>query len=231
MGIQKQPCPNTKTRIMDTAEQLFTLKGFQCTSIKRLACAARVNQAAVNYHFGSKAALIEKIIDRRLRPINRQRIERLEAVQQAAARQGCRPRTEDVLHAFIEPTFALTEIIQTEKYFLSIAGRVFSEPDDAIRSILILHFKPSFLLLFKLMKAALSGLPEAVLLWRLHFVIGALAHCMYMCGTRLAVPDFFPLPDNADTMVKLLISFATNTMNAPYYRENENMLGFDSLEY
>ncbi|MBL0712835.1 MAG: TetR family transcriptional regulator [Desulfosarcina sp.] len=228
MGIQKQPRSDTKTRILDAAERLFALRGFQRTSIKRLACEAEVNLAAVNYHFGSKAALAERVIERRLRPINRQRMERLEAVQQDAARQGCRPLAEDVLRAFIEPAFAPTEIMQSERYFLAIAGQVFSGPNDTIRSLFIRHFTPPFLLLFQLMKAALSGLPEGVLWWRLHFVIGALVHCMHMFGTRLPAPNFFPLPDNADTVVKLLIPFVTNGMKAPYHRENKKMLGLGS---
>jgi len=97
-----------KLRILDTAERLFSLNGFHSTSIKQLASEAKVNQAAVNYYFGSKAALIEKVIDRRLRPINQKRMERLEAIRQAAVREGCRPIAEDVLRAFIEPAFTTT---------------------------------------------------------------------------------------------------------------------------
>ncbi|MBW1870503.1 MAG: TetR family transcriptional regulator [Deltaproteobacteria bacterium] len=228
MNIRNQPRSDTKTRILDTAERLFALRGFQRTSIKRLACEAKANLAAVNYYFGSKAALIEKVIERRLRPINQQRMQRLEALQQDGVRQGCRPFCEDVLRAFIEPSFTLTEIVRRERYFLAIAGRAFSEPDDAIRSIFMRHFKPPFLLLFQLMKTALPGLPEAVLWWRLHFAIGAMVHCMHMCGTRLSAPDFSQLPEDANTVVKLLIPFVTNGMKAPYHRENEKMLGLGS---
>ena len=91
MDSQKKPQPDTKSRIMDAAERLFAIKGFQGTSIKRLACEAGVNQAAVNYHFGSKTALIEKVIDRRLTPINQQRMQRLEVVRRTAVMEHTRP--------------------------------------------------------------------------------------------------------------------------------------------
>lgn len=99
-----------------------------------------MNQAAVNYHFGSKAALIEKVIERRLLPINRKRMERLEAVRQAAIRQDCRPLAKDVLRAFIEPAFTANTPLPEKRCFLALAGRAFYEPDATIRTILINQF-------------------------------------------------------------------------------------------
>ncbi len=103
---------DTKLCILDTAERLFAHNGFYRTSIKQLASEAKVNLAAVNYHFGSKMVLIEKVLERRLRPINQQRMERLEAVRQVAARKGYRPLVEDLLHAFIDPAFTTNTPMQ-----------------------------------------------------------------------------------------------------------------------
>ena len=46
---------DTKTRILDGAEQLFAREGFHNTSLRTLTSLASVNLASVNYHFGSKA--------------------------------------------------------------------------------------------------------------------------------------------------------------------------------
>jgi len=219
MNIQKQPQSDTKTRILDAAERLFALKGFQRTSIKRLACEAGVNQAAINYHFGSKAALIEKVIERRLRPINKQRMERLEAVRKAAARQGCRPLAKDVLRAFIEPAFTINTPMQGKRCFLELAGRGFSEPDATIRTIFVQQFKPPFMLLFRAMKEALPDLPEDVLFRRLHFAIGAMTHCMRLCSISLPLPDLFPPVDDLKTTTNLLLDFVTSGICTPYPRK------------
>lgn len=45
---------DTVTRILDTAEVLFAERGFAETSLRNITSKARVNLAAVNYHFGSK---------------------------------------------------------------------------------------------------------------------------------------------------------------------------------
>ena len=49
----------TVERILDAAEQLFAEKGFAETSLRLITSKAGVNLAAVNYHFGSKKALIQ----------------------------------------------------------------------------------------------------------------------------------------------------------------------------
>ena len=59
---------DTVTRILDTAEVLFAERGFAETSLRNITSKAKVNLAAVNYHFGSKKALIQAIFARYLDP-------------------------------------------------------------------------------------------------------------------------------------------------------------------
>jgi AcrR family transcriptional regulator len=211
---------DTKTRILDAAEKLFAQNGFKNTSISLLARKARVNQAAVNYHFGSKGALVEQVISRRISPIDRQRMANLQAIEETATRQGCPPATEDLLQAYIEPAFILTEGVPGEKWFLVIAGRAFSEPDETIRNVFIHHFEPAFLLLVALMKEALPGLSDAVLRWRLHFVLGALSHAMRLCGSHRLPVASAPPPDTTETVVHHLVAFLATGMDAPCDLDN-----------
>jgi AcrR family transcriptional regulator len=183
---------DTKTRILDAAEILFAENGYKRTSIKALASRARVNLAAVNYHFGSKHALVEKVIERRLSLVNDLRMEMFQQIEKKAARSGTPPSVPALLHAFIEPVFTVTDSLQKGVSFLMIEGRAFAEPDHAIRDIFIRHFKPAFMRLSGLMQAALPQLPPTVLRWRLHFAIGAFAHVLRVCGSRPA--RSVPLP-------------------------------------
>ena len=41
----------TRERILKTAVRLIAERGYEATSIRTLAAKARVNQAAINYHF------------------------------------------------------------------------------------------------------------------------------------------------------------------------------------
>ena len=60
-----KPLKETQTRILDAAEELFMQHGFESASMRMLTAKAGVNLAAVNYHFGSKDALVEAVFRRR----------------------------------------------------------------------------------------------------------------------------------------------------------------------
>ena len=76
--------PETKQRILNAAEHLFATDGYHATSLRVITTAATVNLAAVNYHFGSKEALLEAVIVRRLSPLNEVRLGKLEALLKKA---------------------------------------------------------------------------------------------------------------------------------------------------
>ena len=52
-----------RQQIIETALQLFAEKGFEGTSIRDIAEKATVNVAMVNYYFGTKEKLFEKIVE------------------------------------------------------------------------------------------------------------------------------------------------------------------------
>ena len=76
-----KPPHETRTRILDAAEELFMQHGFEGTSMRALTTRAGVNLAAVNYHFGSKDALIEAVFRRRLDPVNLARMAEVEKLE------------------------------------------------------------------------------------------------------------------------------------------------------
>ena len=60
---------STIDRILDAAEVEFAAHGFVETSLRTITTKAKVNLAAVNYHFGSKKGLIQAVTDRFLGPL------------------------------------------------------------------------------------------------------------------------------------------------------------------
>ena len=71
----------TKNRILDAAERLFADFGYKATSLRDITSEAGVNLASVNYHFGSKEALLAALLERNFAPVNRRRIELLDALE------------------------------------------------------------------------------------------------------------------------------------------------------
>jgi len=72
------PRIDTKTRILDASEQLFAGRGVSGTSIRAITAKAKVNLAAIHYHFGSKESVLESVLSRRLIPLNAERLTLLE---------------------------------------------------------------------------------------------------------------------------------------------------------
>jgi AcrR family transcriptional regulator len=54
-----------RAHIIDTALHLFSERGFEGTSIRHIAEKASVNVAMVNYYFGSKEKLFDKIVEQK----------------------------------------------------------------------------------------------------------------------------------------------------------------------
>lgn len=75
---------STREIILETAEQLFAQQGHDGTSMRQITSAAGVNLAAVNYHFGSKEALVQAVLKRRLEEVNRERLRLLDELEAAA---------------------------------------------------------------------------------------------------------------------------------------------------
>lgn len=132
-----QPPPTsekTRTRIIRAAEALFAEKGFRAMTLRGVTRDARVNLAAVNYHFGSKMNLMRAVIERRFEPINR---ERLRLLDEAVAAAGTAPLAlETIFTALFKPLF---DQVQTPKgpdrTLIQMIGRALTEPADFMRGM------------------------------------------------------------------------------------------------
>lgn len=54
-----------QVQLLDTAEKLFSQKGYDGTSVRDIAEAAGFNTAMISYYFGSKEKLMEEIFERK----------------------------------------------------------------------------------------------------------------------------------------------------------------------
>ncbi len=68
--------------LVETAERLFAVHGIEGVSLRQIAVAAgHRNPAVVQYHFGSKSALLQAILEHRLPEINAARLEILDGLR------------------------------------------------------------------------------------------------------------------------------------------------------
>jgi AcrR family transcriptional regulator len=175
-----KPQHETRTRILDAAEELFMLHGFEGTSMRQLTAKAGVNLAAVNYHFGSKDALIEAVFRRRIDPMNTARIAALDELEAAG-----RPLSPDtIIRAFVGEGLRMIEDTRTGgRNFIRLLGRTYTEPAKPIRVLIGQLYAPAMARYKAAFERALPQMPREELVWRMHFMFGTLAYTLAATDT------------------------------------------------
>jgi AcrR family transcriptional regulator len=74
-AIVTRPSDITRERIMKAAERLFAERGYDATSIRAIVAKARVNQAAINYHFDGKDGLYREVLRTAFRALTEQQLD------------------------------------------------------------------------------------------------------------------------------------------------------------
>jgi AcrR family transcriptional regulator len=157
---------DTKTKILDAAEKLFADKGFDATSLRDITTIAEVNLAAVNYHFQTKDSLIDAVIARRIAPINKRRLEMLDAA-------GPNPTVEQLVEAFVAPLVG-SDVLP----LLPMIGRAFTSPDMFLFRIFKKHLSVVAERFMAGFEAALPSLSPAERSWRFLFMAGSMSHVL-----------------------------------------------------
>ncbi len=162
---------DTVDRILDAAEALFAERGFSETSVRTITSAAGVNLAAVNYHFGSKKALIQAVFARYLTPLC-QGLER--ATQELANKSAQLPAVDDILQCLFQT--ALRELPQvggSPQRFMQLLGLAYSQAQGHLRHYIVNNYGDYYRQFIALLRDAAPHLDPATFLWRLYFMLGA----------------------------------------------------------
>lgn len=163
----------TRNRILDTAESLFSDHGFRDVSLRCITKQAGVNIASVNYHFGSKDALVIEVFTRVVAPINRERIALLD---ESEAYHGSVPvPLEEILEALHRPVVnQLKQTGHNESVYLKLAGRCLAESGDSFTDELAELFTEMINRFMSATRKSLPHISKSDIFWRMHFSFGAL---------------------------------------------------------
>jgi AcrR family transcriptional regulator len=204
---------NTKERILDAAEELFADRGFPSTSMRDITQGADANIAAVNYHFGSKEALLLAVLKRRIEPVNQARVARLDELESSAGDQPI--STEDLVRTFLTPVFdTWRDNAGTAPKYMKLLGRIQAEVDQELRTKFIQQFGVVLERFAAAFEQALPNLDAGEVRWRVLFLIGSLAYTMTW-GTALLEMGRREHRD-AEHVFEALVQYATAGMNAPH---------------
>jgi len=166
----------TRERILDSAERLFADHGFEGASIRAIVDSAKVNLAAVHYHFRSKEALLEAVLTRRISVVNDARLQQLDEAEAQAAPNA--PSVEQILRAFIVPTVEFAQKSESGATFVQLTSRMCTERRFSLTDFLGREFGDMIGRFSGALVRALPEMPREIVLWRAFFAIGAMHHLL-----------------------------------------------------
>ncbi len=216
--MQDNRLSDTRARILDAAERLFMAHGYDGTSMRQITGEAGVNLAAVNYHFGSKEALIQEVFRRRLNWLNEERMRALDELEATADGQPLKP--SQIVDAFFGTMIRMAEDEERGGViFLRLLGRTLTEPSDFIRAFLAHEYKTVVERYKEALFRSLPDVPKAEIVWRFHFMLGATSYAFAGTDALRLVTDWGieaeDSEDRLDRLLPRLISFLIGGLRAP----------------
>jgi AcrR family transcriptional regulator len=209
---------DTKRRILDAAESLMGDKGFTSTSMRDITAAAKVNLASVNYHFGSKEALLAAVLERRLQPINEQRLEFLDALE--LENSDSKIRHQDIVRAFVSPPFKQQQQWGgNSETFLRLLGRLHSETNEEFRQVFMSEYELVYQRFAVALQRSLPHLTNTNLPWRMLFMVGSMAFTMSWGQSMMLRQDTSISPND---VLDELIEFTCAGLAAPLVTDVAN---------
>lgn len=205
---------DTRLRILDAAEELFMEFGFEATTLRQITGKAQVNLAAVNYHFGSKEALIQELFRRRLTWLNEQRIQALDRLE--AESNGAPLKPSQILDAFFGVAVKMAgDRINGGRNFMRLLGRTYTEPSEFVRNFLAAEYSEAIARFKNALFRALPDVPRVEILWRFHFMLGAMSYAISGADALRIVAEAPIDESEGDDLYARLMSFLIGGLRAP----------------
>ena len=171
-----QHSPETRQRLLEAAGAVFAEHGFHDTTIREISLRAEANVAAVNYHFGDKAALYRAVFDYARNCAGVPQEERLPA--------GAGPAEElyAIVHAFLQRFFAEGRPAWLGK----LAAREMTEPTKLLDSLVEERIRPTHERLKGIARELLGPTADEERLRLAAFSIAAQYQFYFHCQTVVA---------------------------------------------
>lgn len=166
-------------RILDAAEELFALHGYDGVTLRQIANEAGVDVALASYHFGKKRDLFEATFFRRAKVMNELR---LESLQDMIAVRGDDLTLQDIVSAFLTPMQDLQMNGDTGwQNYCRLVAYINSSAAWG-REFMTRHFDKLISHYIEALKTVLPETDPVKLHWCYHYLSGALTLTMANTG-------------------------------------------------
>ena len=166
------------TRILDKAEELFALHGYNGLTMNDVARHTNVDTALMRYYFGDKTELFRAVFRRRAAIVNEIRMAALEEYE---ATHGDDMTLEGAIDAFVRSAFELMARDEGWRNYGAIVAYVNSSR-GAMHKLMSETFDPVSERLIAMFKRILPHASDAEVYWSYHFLTGAFTFSLGQTG-------------------------------------------------
>jgi AcrR family transcriptional regulator len=201
---------SSKEKLLRSAEALFSAKGFREVSVREIAAHAGVNSALVAYYFSGKQELFNEVFRSHAAPLVQDGMKRLKAITQ----NGRKPSVEEILKAWLLPWLPLGNNKQARTIYLRITANLSHERWEHTKKVssYMLRAHREFI---KALRSCLPYISEETLMWRLHFVMGALVFGIRQPASLTALSGGRCDPNNLEATFDQILPYAVAGFRAP----------------
>ncbi len=199
----------TVDKILHAATILFAERGFAETSLRTITHMADVNLAAVNYHFGSKKALIQAVFSHFLAPF----CEALDA--NLALIDPKKPTVRAVLLALGEAFVATQkEVGERPERFARLMMLAYTQSQEHLRQHCANRFGGTLKRFVNLLQVAAPNRDFLEFYWRMNFMLGAALFTLSSIESIVAMLGKAPEDVSLDEVLKYLVPAMTGMLQA-----------------
>lgn len=210
---------DTKARLMDAGEQLFSRHGLDAVTIRQInRTAGQRNTSSLLYHFGSKEGLVEAIFIDRFAGINARRHAMLDAIPQP-------PREKDIpalARAAVLPFFEHMQQDAGGTDFIRFFSLLYSDPKIRISDEVWREHTSSARRLARMAMEHMPQMPREAAIQRVGLVASTVFHWlanwhqMVRGETRLSAEDYAALKAPPESFAANIIDLIIAVVKAPY---------------
>ena len=199
----------TVDRILHAASVLFAERGFAETSLRTITSMADVNLAAVNYHFGSKKALIQAVFTRVLEPFCKNLEHNLDQLDTKSISVRCILLSAG--KAFVQTQ---QEVGEKPERFARLMTLAYTQSQEHLRQHCAQRFGSTLERFTRLLQEAAPTTDFMQFYWRMNFMLGASLFTLSSFESIVAMlgKDSEQVP--VDEMLKYLVPAMTGMLQS-----------------
>ncbi len=198
----------TRRRILTTAERLFAARGIDAVSIRDITGAAKVNTAAIHYHFGAKRDLVAAIIERRAAEVGARRAGMLDVIEAQHP-----PTIRQIAEALVLPIAGIWAESPGGRNYTAFMAAVVDHPECA--KLVTAVFDEHSVRLLQAFKEASPTLDPEVAAFRYALARSLLTQAFGRQRTRIERWVDHHYPGDGGDYVTRVVDFVAGALGAP----------------